>query len=74
MTFRKGGKKIKVRTTQSKAPASPLVPVCAECVYMLEGLTEEEAERYFSNHDNIIPLFEVNVVEIVEPFQTECSE
>ena len=47
ISFRRGGKKIKVRTTQSKAPASPLLPVCAESVNMLEGLTEEEAERYF---------------------------
>ena len=74
MTFRRGGKKIKIRTTQSKAPASPLVPVCAEGVHMLEGLTEEEADRYFSEHDHIIPLYEVNIAEIAEPYQSECSQ
>ena len=41
---------------------------------MLEGLTEEEAQRYFSDHDNIIPFYDVNVAEIVEPFQPECSQ
>ena len=34
---------------------------------MLEGLTEEEAEQYFSNHDNIIPLYEVNVSKLAGP-------
>ena len=74
MTFRRGGKKIKVRTTQSKAPASPLVPLCAESINMLEVLTEEEAEKYFSEHDNIIPLYEVNVAKLAEPYQSECSQ
>ena len=41
---------------------------------MLEGLTEEEAEKYFSDHDNIIPLYEVNVAEIVGPYQSEYSQ
>ena len=55
-------------------PTSPLVPVCVESVNMLEGLTEEEAERYFSDHENIIPLYEVNVVELAGPYQTEFSQ
>ena len=47
--FSRGRKKIKVQMTQSKAPASPLLPVCDGSVNMLEGPTEKEAERYFSD-------------------------
>ena len=68
MNFQRGGKKIKVRTTQSKAPASPLVLVCTESVNMLEGFTEEEAEKYFFEHDNIIPLYEVKRAKLAEPY------
>ena len=74
MSFRRGGKKIKVQTTQSKDMASPLLLVCAESLNMLEGLTEEEAEQYFTDYDNIIPLYEVNVAELVGPYQTEFSQ
>ena len=41
---------------------------------MLEGLTEEEAEQYFTDHDNIIPLYEVNVEELAGPYQTKFSQ
>ena len=59
---------------RSKAPASPLIPVCVESVNMLEVLMEEEAEQYFADHDNIIPLYEVNVAELAGPYKTEFSE
>ena len=48
--------------------------MCAESVNMLEGLTEDEAEWYFCDHKNIIPLYEVNVAKIARPYQTEFSQ
>ena len=69
MSFHTGGKNIKVRLTQSKAPESPLLSVCVESVNRIKGLTEEEAEKYFSYHDNIIPLCKVNVAELAGPYQ-----
>ena len=74
MFLRRGGKNIKVRTIHTKAPASPLLLLCAESVNMLEGLTEDEAERYFTDHADVIPLYEIKVAEVVEPYQSEVSQ
>ena len=41
---------------------------------MLECLTEEEEDQYFSDHTDIIPLYEVNIAELAEPYQTEFSQ
>ena len=40
---------------------------------MLEGLTEEEAKQYFTDHSDIIPLYEINVAELAGPYQIELS-
>ena len=63
MTFRTGGKKIKVKTTQAKAPPSPLLPMYVESINMLEVQQEEEAVQYFVDHTHIVPLYEINVGE-----------
>ena len=41
---------------------------------MLEGLTEEEADQCFSDHNNIILLYEVNVPKLAGPYQIEVSQ
>ena len=41
---------------------------------MLEELTEEEVDQYFFDHDNIIPLYEVNIAELAGPYQMEVSQ
>ena len=38
---------------------------------MLEGLMEEEEEQYFTDHSDIIPLYEINVAELTNPYQTQ---
>ena len=63
MSFRRGGKKVKFKTMQDKAPASPLLPICAKSTNMLERFTEGEAEQYFAHHIDIIPLYEINLAE-----------
>ena len=39
----------------------------AECVNMLEGLADEEVDQYLQVNPKIVPLFEINVVEVVSP-------
>ena len=34
---------------------------------------EEEVEQYFADHAKIIPLYEINVAEVVGLYQTEFS-
>ena len=70
MSFRRGMKQIRVKTMQAKGPASPLLPICAKSVNMLNGgLTEEEAEQYFTDHSYIIPLYKINMAKLTGPYQ-----
>ena len=39
-----------------------LMPLYAESINMLEGLAEEDMDRYLNEHSKIVPLFEVDVV------------
>ena len=72
--LQKRREKIKVRTTQAKAQEILLLPICVESVNMLEGLMEEEAEQYFADHTNIIPLYEINIANLAEPYQREVLQ
>ena len=37
---------------------------------MLEGLPDEEVDRYLEEHPRIVPLFEVDITAAVEPYIT----
>ena len=37
---------------------------------MLEGLPDKEVDRYLEEHPKIVPLFEVNITEVVGPYVT----
>ena len=37
---------------------------------MLEGLPDEEVDRYLEEHPKIVPLFEVDITEAVGPYVT----
>ena len=37
---------------------------------MLEGLADEEIDRYMEEHPRIVPLFEVDITTTVEPYVT----
>ena len=37
---------------------------------MLDGLADDEVDRYMDEHPKIVPLFEVDVAEIVTPYVT----
>ena len=43
------------------------MPLYAEVVNMMEGLDEGEVNQYFEENPKIIPLFEIDVVDIMTP-------
>ena len=57
--------------TQPRAIASKdATPLYAESINMLEGLPDEEIDRYMEEHPRIVPLFEVDIMAAVEPYIT----
>ena len=46
------------------------MPLYAEAVNMMEGLDEGEVNQYFEENPKIIPLFEIDVVDIITPYIT----
>ena len=46
------------------------MPLYAEVVNMMEGLDEGEVNQYFEENPNIIPLFEIDVADIITPYIT----
>jgi hypothetical protein len=69
LTFRRGGKKIRIHTTNGRIPDKATTPVYAEGVNMLEGLTEEEADTFLQENPTLVPLYEIDVVKEAEPYQ-----
>ena len=54
---------------QESAPApNEISPLYAEEIHMLEGLEDEELERYQDGNPRIVPLFEIDVFEIAESY------
>ena len=44
------------------------LPIHVEFVNMMEGLDDGEKHQYFEDNPKIIPLFEVDIVEIMTPY------
>ena len=44
------------------------MPLYAESINMLEGLADEEVDRYLDEHPRIVPPFEVEVTEAITPY------
>ena len=45
-----------------------LMSLCTESMNMLDGLVDDEVDRYLDEHFKIIPLLEVDVAEGVTPY------
>ena len=60
--------KIKVSTQERVATTHDYMPLYAESVNMMEGLYDGEVNQYFDENPKIIPLFEIDVVEIITPY------
>ena len=41
---------------------------------MLEGLADEEVDRYLEEHPKIVPLFEVDITKAVVPYVTNLGK
>jgi hypothetical protein len=69
LTFRRGGKKIRIPTTKGRIPDKATNPVYVEGVNMLEGLTEEDADTFLQENPTLVALYEIDVVKEAEPYQ-----
>ena len=70
ITFRRRKTKVRVATQQRAVTSKEATPLYAESINMLEGLPDEEIDRYMEEHPKIVPLFEVDITAIVGPYIT----
>ena len=68
LTFRKGKAKIRVSTQAKVATKKDSMPLYAESVNMMERLDDGEVNQYFEENSKIIPLFKIEVVDIITPY------
>ena len=68
ITFRRGKTKVWVPTHPQTGTGKKLMPLYAESVNMLEGLTDEEVDQYLEKNPKIVPLFEIDVAEVISPY------
>ena len=60
--------KVRVPTQPLTSTNKELTPLYAESINMLDGLADDEVDRYLDEHLKIVPLFEVDVAEAVTPY------
>ena len=54
---------------EESAPApKEIAPLYAEEIHMLEGLEDEELERYLDENPRIVPRFEIDVGETTDSY------
>ena len=53
---------------ESAPTPNEISPLYAEEIHMLEGLEDEELERYLDKNPRIVPLFEIDVDETAESY------
>ena len=63
-----GKAKIWVSTQETVATTRQCALVYIEAVNMMVGLDHEEDNQYFEDNPKIIPLFEIDVVEVLTPY------
>ena len=59
--FRRGHAKVRVPMEESTPSPKEFSLLYAEEIHMLEGLEDEELERYLDENPRIVPLFEIDV-------------
>ena len=66
--------KTKVRVvTEERIMMPRQQPLYAEGVHMLNGLADDEMESFLDEHPTIVPLFEIDVLTVVEPYLAETN-
>ena len=66
--FWKGKNKIRVSTQSKISMSRQCLLVHAEVVNMMEGLDEAEENNYFNDSQEIIPLFEVDILQALTSY------
>ena len=61
LSFRSGHAKVRVPMEESAPAPKEISPPYAEEIHMLEGLEDEELERYLDENPWIVPLFEIDI-------------
>ena len=70
ITFQRGKTKVRVSTQQRVGTTKQLTPQYTESINMLDGFSDDEVDRYLEEHPKIVPLFEVDVTEVVTLYVT----
>ena len=68
LSFRKGRAKVRVPMEESAPAPKEISPLYAEEIHMLEGLEDEELERYLDENRWIVSLFEIEVGRTAESY------
>ena len=68
ISFRRGRTKIRVPTQERTITTKEMTPLYVEEIHMLEGLADEKVDSYLEENPRIVPLFEINVTEVVGPY------
>mgnify|MGYP000305935661 CR=1 FL=1 len=58
--------KVRVPTQPQAGTNKEVTPLYAESINMLDGMADEEVDRYLEEHPRIVPLFEVYVAKAVQ--------
>ena len=74
ISFRRGKTKICVALEECLATLKDATPLYVEGVHMLDGLVDDKVDRYLDDHSKVIPLFDINIVEVVNPDVFESAE
>ena len=68
--FHRGRGKIRVPMQESTPPMKAMTPLYVEEVHIFKGLEEEELENYLEENLRIVPLFDIDVIEIARAYAT----
>ena len=61
---------MRVPTQLRVGTSKELTTLYVESINMLDGLADDEVDRYLEEHPKIVPLFEVDVAKAVTPYVT----
>ena len=73
ISFRRHKTKIRVITEERITTPPDTSSLYAEGVHMLNGLTEDKMDHFLEEHPTIVPLFEIDVLTMVEPYVSELA-
>ena len=73
LSFRRGRAKVRVPMEEGALTPKEISPLYAEEIHMLEGLEDEELERYLDENPRIVPLFEIDVAGTADSYASPSA-